>query len=98
MQNALCQHFTGLAGRDDYVLEDANGPVSCRLLVRRCINLILPKNGRLKFVRPLTSSPGILSIGAIKCDSDLIRFLPIIDVFPDRGEKLEKGAWSYHEE
>ena len=31
---ALAQVFTGLNGRDDPVLEDANGPVSCRILVR----------------------------------------------------------------
>jgi len=34
MHDAFRQHFTGLDGRDDSVLEDANGPVSCRLLVR----------------------------------------------------------------
>ena len=37
MQHALAGLFTGLDGRDDYVLEDAKGPVSCRLLVRRLI-------------------------------------------------------------
>jgi len=35
MQDALNKLFTGLDGRDDHVLEDAGGPVSCRLLVRR---------------------------------------------------------------
>jgi len=34
MQSALDQFFTGLDGRDDPVLENAGGPVSCRLLVR----------------------------------------------------------------
>lgn len=34
MQHALDQVFVGLDGRDDPVLEDANGPASCRLLVR----------------------------------------------------------------
>ncbi|KAF9649579.1 hypothetical protein BDM02DRAFT_3186208 [Thelephora ganbajun] len=32
MQNAFGRVFTGLDGRDDPVLENANGPVSCRLL------------------------------------------------------------------
>jgi hypothetical protein len=35
MKRALDQNFRGLDGRDRPVLEDANGPVSCRLLVRR---------------------------------------------------------------
>ena len=35
MQCALDQVFVGLDGRDDPVLENANGPASCRLLVRR---------------------------------------------------------------
>lgn len=34
MRNALSRIFTGLHGRDEPVLENANGPVSCRLLVR----------------------------------------------------------------
>lgn len=34
MKRALDRAFTGLDGRDDPVLENANGPVSCRLLVR----------------------------------------------------------------
>ena len=34
LRAALAQVFTGLDGRDDPVLEDANGPVSCRILVR----------------------------------------------------------------
>ena len=33
MQRALDQAFVGLDGRDDPVLENANGPASCRLLV-----------------------------------------------------------------
>ena len=35
MRRALNQDFVGLDDRDDPVLENANGPVSCRLLVRR---------------------------------------------------------------
>lgn len=35
MKHALDRVFVGLDCRDDPVLEDANGPVSCRLLVRR---------------------------------------------------------------
>lgn len=34
MQRAYNQVFSGLDGRDGPVLENANGPVSCRLLVR----------------------------------------------------------------
>jgi hypothetical protein len=34
MHAAFVQSYTGLDGRDDPVLEDANGPVSCRILVR----------------------------------------------------------------
>ena len=33
LQRALNRIFTGLDGRDNPVLENANGPVSCRLLV-----------------------------------------------------------------
>ena len=40
MANALGRVFTGLDGRDDPVLENANGPVSCRLLVSRLIDII----------------------------------------------------------
>lgn len=35
IQRALDQVFVGLDGRDDPVLENASGPVSCRLLVRQ---------------------------------------------------------------
>lgn len=35
MQRALDQVFVGLDKRDDPVLENANGPASCRLLVHR---------------------------------------------------------------
>lgn len=35
MQLALDQNFVGLDDRDEPVLENANGPVSCRLLVCR---------------------------------------------------------------
>lgn len=38
MKHAFGQLFTGLDGRDDPVLENANGTVSCRLLVRRLVN------------------------------------------------------------
>jgi len=34
MNDALFERFTGLDGRDDPVLENAGGPVTCRLLVR----------------------------------------------------------------
>ena len=34
MRDAFGRIFTGLDGRDEPVLENANGPVSCRLLVR----------------------------------------------------------------
>jgi len=34
MNDALFGCFTGLGGRDDPVLENADGPVTCRLLVR----------------------------------------------------------------
>lgn len=47
MESALAQRFRGLDGRDDTVLKDANGPVSCRLLVGRLTDLALTMNARL---------------------------------------------------
>jgi len=34
MGDALRKRFTGLDGRDDLMLQDARGAISCRLLVR----------------------------------------------------------------
>ena len=84
--DALGKLFTGLDGRDEPVLEDANGPaVSCRLLVRS-YNPILVRNSQLRFTRSLVSSLDTQSTSdAIQygfCATYLI--YPSVDAFPDR--------------
>jgi len=75
MRNALGKVFTGLDGRDDPVLENANGPVSCRLLVRSH-SLILMKKTHLDSYRRLTSSLDTQSTPhAIKCELDALFYL-----------------------
>lgn len=99
MKNAFGQIFTGLDGRDDFVLENAKGPVSCRLLVCRLIDFILVKNAKLKPVRPLTSSPGTLLAGdPVKCEFTLLAICRSADVFTGCGPKLEEGICPNHEE
>ena len=75
LQDALFHVYKGLNGRDDSVLQGAKGPVSCRLLVRRRINIFHKKVSNSSSFTS-ASSPGILwTPQRIKCDSVLIPHL-----------------------